>query len=439
MKIAKRLIERAPAWGETAARIWAAQWVLITGACLIFGSVVLKWVESPFSRNLTGLELPFLRNVGVIPHISILSYGVLGIVVLTAAYICLRLFPPSLALAAAILMTLFVVVPAHIVFEQPALLRRLTDEAEQVPLIRIFTKEYLPQNYGAAEDIPKHLNLYTAWGRLLAGLSFLGLGWYCFGFGSFLIAVYAIRRLPQEKFLTGVTLICLPIGALGILLIRPLIAEHYVTSASIAKAEGHNQEAIAAYRKAMRLDAWHAQDINLYATIGQLQKQAGIAAGSAEQHVSRAVDFKEARQYEPAIFELNRVAEAGGALGETAQRESARTLVDFGLALYRAGGIGAAVTNWQLALAIDPTQVYAFPYLARGNYDIGRYQAALSVIDQLVKIVTDHTAPLGDAYSLGGDCYAKLGREADARHYYNLSLSADSVENHWALTGLIGE
>jgi pentatricopeptide repeat protein len=46
---------------------------------------------------------------------------------------------------------------------------------------------------------------------------------------------------------------------------------------------------------------------------------------------------------------------------------------------------------------------------------------------------------LGDAYSLGGDCYAKLGRIADARHYYNLSMSADSIVNSWALTRLAGD
>ena len=28
----------------------------------------------------------------------------------------------------------------------------------------------------------------------------------------------------------------------------------------------------------MRWDAWHAEDIDLYATIGQLQKQAGIVS-----------------------------------------------------------------------------------------------------------------------------------------------------------------
>ncbi|HAF14011.1 MAG TPA: hypothetical protein DCK99_09995, partial [Blastocatellia bacterium] len=106
---------------------------------------------------------------------------------------------------------------------------------------------------------------------------------------------------------------------------------------------------------------------------------------------------------------------------------------------YHAGGIGAAVSSWQLALADDARQVYALPYLARGYYDVGRYEAALRTIDRLVQIVADHNSMQGDAYSLGGDCYAKLGRDADARHYYNLSYAVDPLENYWALTGLVGE
>ena len=46
------------------------------------------------------------------------------------------------------------------------------------------------------------------------------------------------------------------------------------------------------------------------------------------------------------------------------------------------------MTSWQLALADDPTQeVYVLPYLARGYFDLGRYEAALQVVDRLVKII----------------------------------------------------
>src|SRR5260370_39800235 len=103
----------------------------------------------------------------------------------------------------------------------------------------------------------------------------------------------------------------------------------------------------------MKWDAWHAQDIGLYATIGDLQKKSGIENNSPERHISRAVELQQAKDYEPAIFELSRAAEAGGVIGAAARRESAKTRIELGLALYQAGGIGGAVTHWQPALADD--------------------------------------------------------------------------------------
>ena len=244
--------------------------MLIVGSFLVFCSVLLKWVEFPLSQNRSGLQLPLLQDVGLIAHVYLLSFGVLGIGVLIIGLVLLRLPGPHLALAAAILITLCAVVPCQIAFQQPALLRRLTDEDQETPLITTFKRNYLPSNVGPAENIPKQLVLYSAWGRLLAACSFLRLGWYCFGFGSLLVAAYSISRVSGERMLTVLALICLPVGALLILVAPSLIGQHYFTSASMAKAQGDNQRAIADYRKAMRWDQWHAQNIDTYATIGEL-------------------------------------------------------------------------------------------------------------------------------------------------------------------------
>ena len=436
MKITKRLAS----WAETGAKLWAAYWLLILGSFLILGSVLLKWVQYPISSNLSGLKLPLFHDTGVIPHVALLSFGALGIVVLIAGVVLLRFFASALSLAAAVLITVSVLTPAHIAFQQPMMLRHLIDELQAVPWHKVFTKDYFPANYGSPEVLPNQLVLYTASGRLLAAFSFLRLGWTCFALGSLLVAVYAMRRLPDGKMATGLALVFLPVGALAIVLTPPIIGQHYFSSGSIAKARGHNQEAIVDYRKAMKWDAWHAQDINLYATIGDLQKQSGIENNSPERHISRALELQKANEYEPAIFEFSRAAEAGGVLAVAVRRESAKTRIALGLALYQAGGIGGAVTSWQLALADDPTQeVYVLPYLARGYFGLARYEAALQTVNRLVKIIADHSSMVADVYSLGGDCYAKLGRDADARHYYNLSYAADWIVNYWALTRLAGE
>ena len=436
MKITKRLAS----WAETGAKLWAAYWLLILGSFLILGSVFLKWVQYPISSNLSGLELPLFHDTGIIPHVALLSFGALGIVVLIAGVVLLRFFVSALSLAAAVLITLCVLTPAHIAFQQPMMLRHLTDELQAMPSHKIFTKDYLPKNYGSPEVVPNQLILYTASGRLLAAFSFLRLGWTCFALGSLLVAVYAMRRLPDGKMATGLALVCLPVGALAIVLTPPIIGQHYFTSGSIAKARGHNQEAIADYRKAMKWDAWHAQDIGLYATIGDLQKQSGIENNSPERHISRAVELQKANEYEPAIFEFSRAAEAGGALAAAVRGESAKTRISLGLALYQTGGIGGAVTSWQLALADDPTQeVFVLPYLARGYFDLARYEDALQTIERLIKIIAGHSSMVADVYSLGGDCYAKLGRDADARRYYNLSYAKDWIVNYWAISRLAGE
>lgn len=432
-------LERAERWADRGAKVWTEYWVLLIGSFLVLGSVVLKWVQFPFSHNLSGLRFSLLHDPGIDPNLTLFSIGALGVLVLIVGLLLWRRNPALLALVAAILLTLWAITPAQIAFRQPSMLRRMTYELEVTPVLNVFSKDYLVQNYGAPELNPKRLVLYSAWGRFSAAWSFLRLGWYCFGLGAVLIAFYALGRLPSGRLTTAALLLCLPLGALAILLLPPAIGQHYFSNGLVAKTEGRNQQAIADFRRAMRWDGWHAQDIDLYATIGQLQKQAGISFDSPERHVSRAVTLRLSSDYEPAIFEFSRAAESEGILAAVAQREAATTRVTYGLALYQAGGIGSAVTNWELALAEEPSQIYALPYLARGYYNLGRYQAGIDTAQRLANLIKDHNYVLANAYSMAGDCYAKLGDDATARRYYTLSLAVDPILNYWAITGLAGE
>jgi tetratricopeptide (TPR) repeat protein len=430
--------KRLLSWAEAIGNFWAKYWLLVSGTALILGSVVLKWVQFPFSHNLSGVRLSLVTDPGISPHISLFSVGVLGALILIAG-IVLKRIPSVLALAAAILVMLWAITPAQIAFRQPSVLRRLTYELQVAPVQNVFTKDYLVQNYGSPELVPKRLGLESALGRFIAAWSFLRFGWYTFGIGAFLVFIYAIRRLPNGRLGAAFALLGLSTGALLIVLIPPAIGQHHYSDGVLAKAEGRNQEAIADSRKAMRWDAWHAEDVDLYATIGQLQKEAGISFDSPERHIKRAVDLRNADEYEQAIFEFSNAGEAEGAVGLTAKREAAATRVTLGLALYHAGGIGGAVTNWELALAEDPSQIYALPFLVRGYYDLGRYQSGIDAANRLADLIKDHSYAVANVYSTAGDCYAKLGNDAEARRYYNLSLTADPILNYWALTGLAGE
>ena len=432
-------LDRITRGSGVAAEFWADYYLLIIGSLLVTGSVLLKWVQFPFSRNLSGLTLSLVREPGLLPHVSLFAVGTLGLFILLAALLFWRRNLTLLALCAAILLMLWTITPAQIAFRQPSVLRRLTNELQLAPVLNVFAKDYLLQNYGMPELVPKRLVLYSAWGRFVAAISFLRLGWYCFGIGAILIGCYALGRMGRGRVTTALLLLCLPVGAFLVLLIPPAIGQHFFTEGMLAKARGRNQEAIADFRAAMRWDRWHAQDIDLYATIGQLQRLAGIASDSPERHIIRAVEFRENNEYEPALFEFSLAKDAGGWIAETARREEAATRVTFGLALYHAGGVGAAVTNWELAMAEDPTQIYALPYLVRGYYDLGRYERGIAAGDQLAKLIKQHNYVLANVYSMVGDCYAKLGKDADARRYYSLSLAVDPTLNYWALTGLVGE
>ena len=191
------------------------------------------------------------------------------------------------------------------------------------------------------------------------------------------MAFYAVSRLPGKRMASSLALIFVPVGALTILAMPSVIGQYYFNRGSLARAAGNNEQAIANYRKAMSWDNFYTTGIEVYNVIGQLERQAGLDEGSAERAISRAVDLRSEGQYEPAILELQRVAETNPALAKTVRHEALRIRADWGLACYQSGAIDAAVTNWQQALAEDskgrsiksqPALLYVLPYLARGNY-----------------------------------------------------------------------
>jgi len=415
---------------EIAGRIWASYWLLVCGSFLVVGSVILTWLKFPYSFNVAGWELP-VQNL--VPHVHEFSYGLNGIAVLAIAFYFRKRFRWSLLLGAAILLTLWMLVPGRITFHQAALLRRLSEEGQAVPAIKAFTRSFLPPNGGSTEEVPKHLDVVTLRGRFAASLSILGLGWYCFGIGSLLVACYAISCLPGKPVVSSLALISLPVGVLTILGVPSIIGQHYFNRASLARAAGNNEQAIANYRKAMSWDGFYTTGIEVYNLIGQLERQAGLEEGSAEHAISRAEDLREGQQYEPAISELQHAAEINPALAKAARHEALRIRADWGLACYQAGAIGDAVAHWQQALDEDskgrplksqPSVLYVLPYLARGNCELGRYEAGLEAATKWAETTADHGSLQADAYSLGADCAAKLGRDAEARRYQSLARTS---------------
>ncbi|MBA3273241.1 MAG: tetratricopeptide repeat protein [Chthoniobacterales bacterium] len=422
---------------EVLARFFVANALVIAGALFILASANVKWINFPFSRDVTGVELPLLRGLPPEPHLQLLSYGVVAIVALGVGLLGQSMSRLVSTLTAGLLLILCTLVPLQVSFQQPATLYRLVAEATELSPIGTFTKDYQPLNRGRDADVPRRLSslgLNTARSRLSTGVSFLAPGWYMFTLGAFLYTAYAIARTNRARTRSLVTFAAIPVVVIALSFVRPLIGEWFYYHAIAAQAQGNNTKALADYRRAMRADRWYSEELAVYAMIGDL---AGDFGDSPERSIYKGDQLREAGQYEAAAFAFERATLAPGRLGRVARRAVAQTLFEYGIVLYRAGGIGAAVTNWERALSVDPAMTYVLPYLAQGNFDLSRYQAALDTLDTITR-KTSHNTLLANAYSLAGDCYAKLGQDADARRYYRLSLKTDRMDNHWALTGLVG-
>ena len=321
-----KLISRALLLADRAGRFLITHWLLVLGSVLVFAGAVLKWIYFAFSHHPLGYQLPLLSKVGLIPHFSILSYGVVGIALLTLVLFFIWRSATYLALSAvAVLIALWMAAPFQLAFRQPVLLSRLVVEARELPMIRDFSKTYLPTDYGPTEDYPRRLELNTLSDRFLAACSFFGLGWYCFGVGSLLIAIHLLTRLPSKERKKPLVLSAIPIGVVIILLTPSLIGQYYFASACIAQAEDGKEEPIMYYRKAMWFDRWRSENVDIYAAIGGLERLSLSSKDSPEKHISKAREFTEATEYELAVFELARAAEWGGAVASVAKRESART------------------------------------------------------------------------------------------------------------------
>ena len=409
--------------------MWVCHWLLICASSLVVGSVALVWLRFPYSFNVGGWELPIQA---IVPHIHEFSYGFNGIAVLAIAFFLRKRWRWSLLLGAAILLTLWLLVPARITFHQAPLLRRLSEENQAVPAIKAFTRSFIPQHHDQTDRTPKDLDPVTLPGRSAAALSILGPGWYCFGFGSLLLACYAVSRLPGRRVRSSLILIAVPVSVLGILSVRSVIGQYYYHRGSLARAAGNNERAIASYRRAMRWDGFYTGGIEVYGLIGQLEKQAGRDEGSAERSINHALELRAEKQYEPAIFELQRAAEQKPVLAKAARHEASRIRAEWALVRYQAGAIDDALTNWQQALSEDtkgrplksqPSLLYVLPYLARADCELGRYEAGLKAATDWAEITGDHRSLQADAYSLAADCSAKLGRDVDARRYQSLSLA----------------
>lgn len=122
---------------------------------------------------------------------------------------------------------------------------------------------------------------------------------------------------------------------------------------------------------------------------------------------------------------------------QTAPNVAAAThMVEAGRVHLAGGDSGAALEQFERAIAIDPANPYAYYFLAVLHFDNRTYDQCIAFADRAAALSQAHQPEWASrAYTLQGNAYEAAGRFADARRAYARALTA-APRNLAAMVGL---
>jgi tetratricopeptide (TPR) repeat protein len=411
---------------------------LLFGALGVLGSLALKWVDAPLGKDPRALSFPFMQPLPTMAlHPQLISYGAIAIILLGVGLIVYFLQARWLRWIAIGLLALGLLAPLQLAFTNPNSLRRLTSEFHQYARIRSFTAAYLPVNKGREPELWPSLPTETIWDRFSAGWYFLALGWFVFLYGSVLIFVFSVLRMPSGKGRACLELASVLIALSSYFLFRPAFGQLELRRAYLSQARGENEKAVQHSYKAIAWDRWYTLGPEVFDRIGQLHDRMGHG-GTPEDHLYQAHLLEQRDQEQLAVFEYQRAAQEKGPIARVAHQEAARTLIDNGLQLYRQRAVGSAVAQWEQALQEDPLQVQAYFYLTRAYFELAQYRHSVETGQQFIRRVSN-VFVVANVYSNLGDSYTQLREFTEAREAYALSYKLDATMNNRALRALVGD
>lgn len=409
--------------------------------------LISHWVALTISDRLSGLHAPLLGYVSGKPGNPLLSYGVVAALLILAGALTYSLKHwRSLAVVGASLLLLCFAGLLHLAFGEADLLKDLSDEEANFVLIQQFESRYLPENAGKeasnAQGPLVASSIVTAWDRLAAARFFMGRGWFLTltaGIACFFYARKHLANRRQRSLLVKTTLLA-AVGLAVAFSLRPVIAQITVARGQDAEAKGELDLAIARYRRAMRLDRWFANHTDLYKRIGAIDYNFG-RTDTIEYGIFFAGLMASQNNFASAIQQLQRLApraqQVSAQLSDLIRTTEADTWTTFGQWLYGQGAIGAAAQAWESALTKDEAQWLAGFCLSRADFETGRYQQSVAVIQSLIKRVRDPETRADLDANLGDD-YTRLNELALAHLAYRHSYLIDYVLNWRGLSDLVG-
>jgi hypothetical protein len=107
------------------------------------------------------------------------------------------------------------------------------------------------------------------------------------------------------------------------------------------------------------------------------------------------------------------------------ERAASIRLTDAGRKLLEAGDTRAALDRIESAVKLDPSNPYAYYWLAQVHAGNGRPDQALMYADKAIVLFgSGNRQAQGDAYALRGRVFEQVGRFPDAREAYRRALAA---------------
>ena len=329
----------------------------------------------------------------------------------------------------------------NLVFVNSAIVESLAEQHIAAQNIKSFSGTYLSGNSTGLQTT-EGLTTDTLWNRIEVGISYVRYGWYGALAGALLILFASYQKqAPRSMRRDLVGLIIIMLLAAAGLSARSLKAEFDRIQGSKSLANGDLQRALDFHESAIRWDpnliynpAYLAEFGGVYYRLGwHNRSETHLYLGD---HYMDGKDFLRARREYEVAFNLRPDL-------LVASRKRVHAIMALGLDYYASKTLGAALSNWQDALHLDPNQVQADLFLAKAYLDYdGLNQARAIAYGQKALKNTRERLVKSDLYNLLGDCYFKQRDFVLAREMYQASKdSFDLVKiliNFNAMRGLQG-
>ena len=410
--------------------------VWLLALSLMVAAFFCKWVAFPISNQLRGFRLSPLGYSS--PHALFWSYGALAaLLIIVWAIAFQRGSARALCLVGMGLLILALTALMQVAFYDPALLKALASEANQIQMAVAFSSHYLPINPWIEPTRWRFLAFDSLADRVLSGWYFLSFGWYAtvaVGAASLTIALrYIDSHLRTRILLLAVSTMIAWAAVLSSSHIRGELA---LDRGAFEESTGRLRQAVESYRQALRLDGWNQLDPYVYARIGEIDSGSG-RKDTFEYRIYHAELLASQNEYPSAIAEYHELAKSSHDHRNWTRLREAVLWTSYGQNLLNGGAAGAAVAAFENALSLDPSNWLAAYCLSRGYFLTARYQQAVDVTMRLLNQSSDPQVR-ANLYCDLGDAYMRLGESSTAHLAYWHAWGVDQKLARRTLTALVG-